>query len=383
MSINTIGSQGVTLPVNQPGFPFLTGQPVLTSIVNRFTLQPGGDFIFPSGSFVVTPGQYSFLQVFDPIANVWAAFSTSDGGSPNFSFTSDGTNFRMVNPCGFPIGVLVNNGGTGYTSSPTVAMGGGSNAQFLALVGGGVSAINCSFSGANYGQPPGIVCSAPPTPGVPMTATCTVSGGAIATFTIVNPGAGYLTPPVVNFFPVSSDPNFGAIRPAQATAQLSFVGQVTAILVVNDGTVALNTVPTLTIGGGGGSGATATPVMALSVTGLTITTAGSGYTTPVVIMSAGGTITSAAAASNSTALSNTLLIPRQVQIVGAVSGSGVSANNGLPTAPAGIIDGGIFNTPPQLFAMPGPLGQTSAAAVSAVITPTMGGQADTFFVQAL
>ncbi len=390
MGLNTIGAQGIPLPLNVLPYPSLPGQPQIAGGPNRGTLPPGGDFIIPPGTYALSRGQYSFLQVLDPETGVWMGYATQDTNSLAINISTDGSNYRIINPLGFPIAAMVNNGGTGYTSAPAVASTPG-NALWTAVVGGGIGAININSggSGANWGSPPGVIIGAPPFGGVQATAVCAISGGSISSITVTNPGGGYTSAPAVAFFPQSADTSFLpgnlAFVPPKATAQLSYVGVVTAVILNNEGSVPLTAAPALSFTGGGGSGATATAIMALTITGVTISTPGSGYSTPVVIQSIGGTVTSAAAVSNSASISTGLMIPRQATIQATVSSGGVSIFNGNPNTPGGIIDGGIFQTAPQLYATPGPImtATSNTGLTAAIITPIMGFANDFFFFQAL
>jgi autotransporter-associated beta strand protein len=80
---------------------------------------------------------------------------------------------------------------------------------------------------------------------------------------------------------------------AAATAQL---GLTAASFTINSGTDVYSAAPTVTISGGGGSGATATAILSGgtsgTVTGVTITAAGTGFTAAPNIAFTGGTITS-------------------------------------------------------------------------------------------
>ncbi len=78
---------------------------------------------------------------------------------------------------------------------------------------------------------------------------------------------------------------------ATATATL---GVTAASFTITGGTTVYSAAPTVTITGGGGTGATATAVLTSGVvSGITITNAGSGFTTAPVIAFTGGTVTTA------------------------------------------------------------------------------------------
>lgn len=385
MGSNTIGARGVTLPPPQALYPPLINNLPALVATNRVSLAGGQDVHIPSGTFMVSPGNLSQMQILDPVTNTWTPWTADTTTSSNISVNSDGYNYRVYNPTGFPIGALVNNGGTGYTSAPAVATGSAQGATWQSIVGGALSAINITSggSGANYGIPPIVNIANPPSPGVPATAVANISGGIVTGFTIINPGAGYASAPAVVLATAPNDPNAAStstvnITTATATAQLSYVGVVTAILMTNQGTQPLTAAPTLTLSGGGGSGALATAVMALTATGYTVTTGGSGYGTgPASVQTIGGLVTSAAAASNSPVISTGLFVPRQAIIQAATSSGGISLNGNTG---GGVIYGGLFQAPPLAYVVPGAAGTAGAAAAVAV---TVGAANDTITIQPL
>jgi hypothetical protein len=129
--------------------------------------------------------------------------------------------------------LTLTNGGTGYTTAPTVTISGG----------GG--------SGA--------------------TATATVSGGAVTSLTLTAGGSGFSTTPTVSF-------SGGGGAGAHATAALPT--RAVASLTILDGGYGYTSAPAVSFNGGGGSGATATAgVSSGAVNSLTLGSGGSGYTT--------------------------------------------------------------------------------------------------------
>jgi hypothetical protein len=393
-----IGATGVNLPPPQALYPTtIGGQPGLVG-TNRLSLPAGGDILLPPGRFMVSPGTVSQVQVFDPVTQTWFPYTTQTVNEAVF-VESDGVNYRVINPTGFPIGAVVNTSGTGYTAAPTVTAGTGGS-TWIALVGGAISSIvpTAGGSGVGYAVPPVINIAAPPAPGVPATATCTISGGSIATITVVNPGAGYTSAPAVVVVPQASDTNFfsststTSIKNATVTASLSFAGNVTAVLMTNEGNLSLNVAPALTITaatGAAGSGATATAVLAQSIQSITVTTGGSGYSGGVGISTLGGSIFTQTSGTGQTLVDNhivqsNLLVPRQAQIAATIgSGSGIAIQGATTTGSTGsaVIDPGLFTAPPTAFALP-PNG-TSGGGVLAAFSLTMGGITDTVYIQPL
>ena len=155
--------------------------------------------------------------------------------------------------------IQVTNGGTGYTSVPTVTIAGG----------GGVGA----------------------------TATALVNSlGAVSWIYITSEGTGYTSTPSVNI----GGPGIGAA----ATAILhKDVGVVSVVTVTNSGS-GYTSAPSVTITGGSGSGATAVAQIdsAGKVRTVTVTAFGGNYTSaPLVGFSGGGGINAAASATIETA----------------------------------------------------------------------------------
>jgi len=202
--------------------------------------------------------------------------------------------------------VSLTNAGSGYTSFPTLTIGGGganvhpASANVLA----GVSSISVTNGGSNYvNQSP----SSPPTAGTAgtfvdivggggsgATAYATVSGGVVTSITISNPGTGYTSMPTIF---ISSTISSGSLPGNGATASVS--GITLQSIVLSDGGFDY-TSPTITLTGGGGSGATAS---ATSSPSLTLNT-----NRGVSLTSAGGTLYQAAG--------TTFTIPGQISSTG-------------------------------------------------------------------
>jgi hypothetical protein len=238
--------------------------------------------------------------------------------------------------------------------------------------------VSITSGGVGYTYPPVVLIGPPPPGGVPATAHCTLSAGAVNAIIVDNQGAGYVIPPPITFV---NDPrestNTGA--PAAATIStgsgaiavttLTGTGTLTAVVCLDHGQGGQAAVPTLTVSSGG---ATATAIMCWSITATTVstTTGGSGYAAPIAI-------TGYAAAPNQTVnlnpyITSQLVRGRQPNIFAtAVSGTGIS--------PASIVlqDGGVFTALPTLQASSFPPG---AGAVGATVTPTMGGNNDTSLI---
>ena len=150
-------------------------------------------------------------------------------------FYWNGTNVVSVGAVG---AIYITNGGTGYTSAPTVT----------------ISAPNDSN-------------------GIQATATATVTANVVTGISLTNGGSGYTVAPTITFAGVGT--NAAAIA-----SVVTFATGTVSTVITNGGsgyTNAANTV--VTISGGGGTNATGTAILSGGqVTGITINNPGSGYT---------------------------------------------------------------------------------------------------------
>jgi hypothetical protein len=151
-------------------------------------------------------------------------------------FTWDGTNVVSVGSVG---AIFITNGGTGYTSAPTVT----------------ISAPN----DAN---------------GVRATATCATTANVVTSISLTEAGSGYTVAPTVTFT------GGGGTNAAAIAGIVDFRTGTVSALVTNGGsgyTNAANTV--VTIAGGGGTNAAATAILAGGrISGVVITNPGQNYT---------------------------------------------------------------------------------------------------------
>lgn len=358
----TYGAPGVALN--------LRGQPT-----NTISLPAGGVFTIPSGSFIVTPGSYSFIQNKDPISGRWMLHSTVRGNPTHV--VSDGQNWRVANLTGCVIGTRLTNAGTGYTSAPTVAFsaGGATATAVMGQVVDTTATIVTAGSGMTYA--PECIVSPPPQGGLPAKAIATITNGALTGITITDQGAGYgngptgvtasTNAPTITFVANPNDPNLASIVLPTATLALSAAsaGTVNAVVVTAQGTP-LTAVPTISFTGGGGASAAATALMAFVVTAQTVS-GGAGYAAPVLYLAQGGVVTTAAAY---TTTLNPLGITRPATGVVTLAADALSSVT--------IVDGGLFQ------AVPSPVvwGTDTTTTTGTVDTPTVGGVTDTIVYQA-
>ncbi len=95
--------------------------------------------------------------------------------------------------------VTVNNGGSGFTSAPTVtfANGGGSGAAATANVSQAVTSVTVTNPGSGYGSAPIVTFAAPPS-GTTATGIATITSTVVAV-NVTNPGSNYTSAPTVGF----------------------------------------------------------------------------------------------------------------------------------------------------------------------------------------
>jgi FtsP/CotA-like multicopper oxidase with cupredoxin domain len=150
-----------------------------------------------------------------------------------------------------PLGVTLINGGSGYTSAPTVGFsgGGGAGALAAASITSVVNAVTVTNGGSGYTAAPIVSITGGGGTGASAIASINPATGAVTGVTVTNPGAGYsaAAPLYVTF-------SGGGGTGAQASA--SITGIVSGITVSNPGS-GWTSVPSVSLTGGGGTGALA------------------------------------------------------------------------------------------------------------------------------
>jgi hypothetical protein len=303
------GGVGVSLPLNQQG-------------TNTVELQAGAVYYVPPGTFNIRHGSASTIQTYDPVLGVWRPIGY-DGGNWE-QVDSDGNNYRVANQTGCAVAALLTQAGTtGYTSPPTVTPSAGGSA-WQAILGSTVSSITVTATGANYVYPPIVLIQAPGFPGIPAAGYSTLNAsGGVASVTMNDVGAGYTTVPFITFW---NDPRDTTGGNAAGVAVLAGLGTVTGLLCTNHGSpITSGTVPTLTFSGGGGASAAAVAIMDWAVTSYAVTGAGSGYAGALEISTIGTGIPTTATAYTNPNTQASFLRTNPPQIVGALSGTGITA----------------------------------------------------------
>lgn len=361
---NTFGASGI--------YPTPRGQPSIA-----FDLQPGAARIVPAGTWYLDTGPYTCIQEFDPVQGQWQSPGGDGFNSGPQYVNSDGFNYRAVNLCGTIVGAFVTTAGSAYTtaSPPTVTFANAASAAATAIIGGAVStSVTVTNGGSNYLWAPLVFLDSPPQgAGYQATATCTISAGAVNAVTINNQGAGYTNVPNLYFI---NDPRDTVGIGATAVATLTGAGTVTQLIITNQGTANTTLQPTISFSSGS---AAAFPIMVRAIGGVSMTTAGSGYSGNVIVQGWGnGYSGSANVLTNPRWTSNLVRNRTGTVLVGTATSGGALTGGG-----ASLFDGGIYagSLPTPVIIGGGPLGLINTGAIAGVATFTWANPTDTLLLQ--
>lgn len=343
-----------------------------------FDLQPGAARLIPAGNWYLDTGPYTCVQEFDPVQNQWI----SPGGAGSFGevpfyMNSDGFNYRVVNLCGTIVGANVTTAGSGYSTAtpPVVSFTNAASAAATAIIGGAVStSVTVTNGGTGYLWAPVVFLDSPPIgAGYQATATCTISAGAVNAVTINNQGAGYTNVPNLYFI---NDPRDTVGIGATAVATLTGAGTVTQLIITNQGTPNTTLQPVIAFSSGA---AAAFPIMVRAIGGVSMTTAGSGYTGNVIIQGWGNGQTSAANVLTNPKWTSNLVRTRVGTLLLGTAVSGGALTGGG----ASLFDGGIYagSNPTPVISGGGPLGAINSGAIGAVASFTWANPTDTITLQ--
>src|SRR6266567_7494406 len=117
MGISKIGYSGMNPVPSSVNF----GQNASTQSIQQLygqaqpiSLVPGQVSLIPQGQWVVTSGLYSQVQYLDSGMQAWRNLRPDRGPS---IVSSDGTNYRVANLSGCPVGAVVTNAGTNASNA--------------------------------------------------------------------------------------------------------------------------------------------------------------------------------------------------------------------------------------------------------------------------
>lgn len=212
-----------------------------------------------------------------------------DGGYQNQIPSGYGTNCQGTSG-NQVIGVNVTASGSGYASAPTVTIsgGGGSGATAVANLGtsssGAITSTSVTAAGSGYTSAPTVTVSGPDGSGVTFQAL--ISGAPITSVSVNNAGTSYCyasgVTPTVSF---STNPTTNTITNAAATVNMNTSSGCIAQVQIPAGSCSKysssSQTMTLTTPPGSGSGFSGSAVLDSTgkISGFTITSPGSGYTT--------------------------------------------------------------------------------------------------------
>jgi Bacterial Ig domain len=191
--------------------------------------------------------------------------------------------------------IAITSGGSGYTSNPAVTItgGGGSGASATASVGAVITSIAVTNGGSGYTSVPAVTITDTGTP-ISAASAVAVMTNALGSVTVTAGGAGYLADDVINFT------GGGGYNAAAKVGTVDATGAIVTVTVTSAGT-GYTTAPTVAsitrAGVAAGAGAALTPVLTGVVTAISVTNGGSGYTLPTVTVAgptAGTTATATA-----------------------------------------------------------------------------------------
>jgi hypothetical protein len=360
--------------------PQLGGSPIELASGETWVIGP------EAGFYLVELSHNHSIQIKDPVSGIWLGIGSNMGGGPSKDgiatarpIYSDGVNVRIANQTGCPVGALLTNAGSGYTSAPTVTAASSGGSIWKAIVGGAVSTtVSIPNAGQNYTYPPIVTFSAPPNGGLQATGYATLSAGTVSGITVTQQGAGYASPPTIG---LQNDPREGSNGlavgyGATAVASLTGAATVTAILCVDHGSGGITSLPSLSFSGGGGSSVAATIIMNWSITAANVTAAGAGFpaSSAVEISGLDAFPTTASAYSNGKYQAGLVATRKASILVPTTSGGAITT--GSPPTTAVVYDGGCYTS------VPTPLVLSAGGAVSGAptITFTMGGSGGSSYI---
>lgn len=376
-----LSGPGLGLQLPQNLYPTELNQAPYDFATNKLGLAPGNSLVPPAGDWYIGGGNYCVLQYLDPVNNTWTTSPDEAwGGSIRF-VKSDGFTVRVANMTACPIGAVVIASGTGCVQGSTTVTPTTGNSTWAAIVGGQVSITTVTNAGSGYGVAPLVFIPSPAPPstnansigGLAASGYATISSGTVSGVTLLNPGAGYTGKSVnIAILPSPFDPNLTsttAIVAATVTATVVGSGMVTGVLCTNSGSP-VTTIANLTLTpGGSGSSVSVVPIMMSTVTAMSVTTAGAGYSTNTMLTTIGG-VPSASGTYTDQNSALTAWRPRPAQIaltqIANTCVSGISA----------IYDGGLFTGTALPLVIAG-----VGASVAAVVTITQSSVNDYVILQ--
>jgi hypothetical protein len=308
------------------------------------TTAAGVGTAYPAVGTSGTPGYSPAVTYNAEVPMLMSEIDPVQNNAVNSAVTAPNFTEMAMRTFGDQVGsITVTSGGSGYTGNPLVhiagASGAASGAAAAATVGAVITAINVTAGGSGYTAAPAVTITDTGTPITTATATATV------TFTVASVGAptagtgtGYV---VGNVITLTGGGGFGATA---TVASVSTTGGITGVTVTSPGSGYTSAPAVTNISSTTGTGAVLsmlTPVLATtgSVTAITVTNGGAGYTAPTI------TIAGTGGATASATLAGTRGVVYSVTLT--TGGSGYSATPAVTIDPPPAVTG---NTPATAIA---------------------------------
>ena len=261
--------------------------------------------------------------------------------------------------------------GSGYTSSSQIQLSPSPSVTgFAASVGLGVTSSGLiSFGGQNYTFAPTVVFSSPDI-GI-NTATgqfADIFDGVLSNFEILNTGSGYFTPPTVTItsgggtgaavtitqmvltdvtvnntgFGVTVVPSISVISPVGSGASVSALMGIGSVNVVGFGS-GYNMPPGIAVtavDGATGTGASVTAGLGLTSSNITVTNAGTGYSSiPSIVVSSASSVSIAASAIAGVGITGIVITNSGIGYSGAIPTINIAAGSGSADFGSGAVIG--------------------------------------------
>lgn len=241
-----------------------------------------------TGQYLVNLGPYCSLQMYDSTQQIWRNVPAANG-TPIF-FSSDGTNYRLANTTGCPVGAIVTtglgaltNGFNTITVTPTTG-----SSTWNTIVGGSMPSglVSVTSVGSGYVYPPQLIftpVNQGSSPYIMPTAVAVLTSGSISSVTVLSVGAGMLSPASITVINRPGDTiGSGAVMvPPQSLT----TGSLAHMWPVNYGTP-VTVAPTFTFTPA--SSIAATAIMNFTVTGISVVTAGASLGASIAMMATSG-----------------------------------------------------------------------------------------------
>jgi len=330
VSVTAGGQYGAT-PIVVASPPVFGTQAVCYAVLTPFTVQsvnmvrPGNGYLKPPTVLFSGGGGSGAAAQANLTGGEMVAINLLNGGSrytsvPTINLVSSSgigaEAAALISTTGAVTAIGTITPGSGYTSAPTLTLTGTgtpTGTVLTASISGGITLPIYTGPGYSYdngqgshnagmdgytGQelnggtpPPPIVSIDPPDQpgGTQALVTATIQGSGASwgfVFSMVEPGSGYSYAPGVHIS-APDDPTLPEANQGTATTKLN--AEVVAINILNGGDGGSVAEYPITFSGGGGTGAAAGAyVLDTTVTGIVITSQGTGYVTPPVVQFIGG-----------------------------------------------------------------------------------------------